>query len=147
MSRRSTTTVAEAFLWEVATAFDSAARELGLVGPAADDLVLKSATYTDGALDYKVMLDLRDRRVETRVRLREPGIVLIADIEPLVLAAGLVDRRGGISFSAASLYALRRSLRGHAAYVRKVQPVLVAGDAAALLRAAGAREYHPDPEN
>ncbi|SDO65658.1 hypothetical protein [Actinacidiphila guanduensis] len=147
MSRRSTSTVAGAFLWEVATAFDGAARELGLVGPAAEDRILMSATYTDGALDYEVLLDLWDLTVETQVRLREPGIVLVADIEPLVLAAGLVDRRGGISFSAASLYALRRSLRGHAAYVRKVQPVLAAGDAAALLRAAGAREYHPDPEN
>ncbi|MFC4033344.1 hypothetical protein ACFO3J_17875 [Streptomyces polygonati] len=73
--------------------------------------------------------------------LSDSGFILRCDVEILALAAGVVERRGGISYSAASLRALRRSLEGQADYVRRVHPTLVDGKGPEMMRKAGAREY------
>ncbi|MER5449908.1 hypothetical protein ABT065_30445 [Streptomyces sp. NPDC002764] len=56
--------------------------------------------------------------------------MLTVDIEPLAITAGVVEKRGGISYSARNLKQMRKSLLGQAGYVRRVHPLLT--DAATI---------------
>jgi hypothetical protein len=65
------------------------------------------------------------------------------DIEPLAIVTGVVEKCGGISYSARNLKQLRKSLLGQADYVQRVHPFLNdTATAEDLMRQAGAREWN-----
>ncbi|MDT0485313.1 hypothetical protein [Streptomyces doebereineriae] len=69
-------------------------------------------------------------------------MTLNVDIETLAIAAGVVDKRGGISYSARNLNQLRKSLQGQANYLQLVHPYYTdATTAESLMRQAGARVW------
>ncbi|WP_406439759.1 hypothetical protein OHB00_31665 [Streptomyces sp. NBC_00631] len=137
---------AEAFQGEVRAAFAAVAQRLGLDGPVGgeEDRHLAVATFAGSGVAYKVVLGLWQGDVEIHVCRRTALTECKVGIEGLAVTAGVVDRRGGVSFGARSLRQLRRSLAGQVRYVELVHP-LVSGDPAtalSLMRAAGAREWH-----
>jgi hypothetical protein len=75
------------------------------------------------------------------------AVLLTVDIESLAIAAGIVDKRGGISYSARNLKQLRKSLLGQAGYVRRVHPLLTDEETEDLMRRAGAREWDRHPSD
>ncbi|MHC3468234.1 hypothetical protein ACYF6T_05940 [Streptomyces sp. 7R007] len=135
----------EAFFGEVRVAFAETARRLGLEGPGAGeaDRHLAVATYAGAGVRYKAVLGLWQGDIEIHACRDTPSTECKVGVVGLALAAGVVGRRGGVSFSARSLRQLRKSLTGQVRYVELVHPLL-AGDpetAVALMRAAGAREW------
>ncbi|MFF7134919.1 MULTISPECIES: hypothetical protein [unclassified Streptomyces] len=77
------------------------------------------------------------------VGLRTESILLSVDIEELAIAAGIVEKRGTVSFSARNLKQMKKSLVGQRAFVEPVH-ALLSGDpesAVRLMRAADAREW------
>ena len=137
---------AEAFRGEVRAAFAGVAERLGLDGPGETDpdRHLAVATYVGPAVTYKVVLGLWQGDVEIHACRRTALTECKVGVEGLALAAGVVPRRGGVSFGARTLRQLRRSLVGQVRSVELVHP-LVSGDpdtALAHMRAAGAREWH-----
>ncbi|MFD4503289.1 hypothetical protein [Streptomyces sp. NPDC058457] len=136
---------AAAFHGEARTAFAEVAQRLGLDGPGGGegDRHLAVATYAGSGVTYKAVLGLWQGDVEIHVCRTTPLTECKVGIEGLAVTAGVVDRRGGVSFGARSLRQLRRSLAGQVRYVELVHP-LVSGDpdtALSLMRAAGAREW------
>lgn len=68
-------------------------------------------------------------------------VSLTAGVEPLAIAVGFVEKRGGLSYSARNLNQLRASLQGQADYVRRVHPFLTdPATAESVMRNAYARE-------
>ncbi|MDV9176639.1 hypothetical protein R6V09_41750 [Streptomyces sp. W16] len=134
----------KSFFEEVRAAYAETAAALGLSGPVETTLVLPVSAYKGGGLEYEVALNFREGGVGCGVSFDvDPVITLTVDIEPLAIAAGVVEKRGGISYSARNLKQLRKSLVGQAGYVQRVHPLLT--DAATtedLMRRAGAREWH-----
>ncbi|MGW7239144.1 hypothetical protein [Streptomyces sp. NPDC054804] len=136
----------EAFFGEVRVAFAEVAERLGLDGPGAGepDRHLAVATYTGSGVTYQVVLGLWQGDLEIHACRETASTVCKVGVAGLARAAGVVDRRRGVSFGARSLRQLRRSLTGQIRYVELVHP-LVSGapdPALALMRAAGAREWH-----
>jgi hypothetical protein len=136
---------AKVFFEEVRAVYAETAATLGLSGPAETEQVLPASTYKDGGVAYEVVLDFGEGAVECQVRLRTDSVTLTVDIEPLAIAVGVVEKRGGISYSARNLKQMRKSLQGQADYVQRVHRFLTDADAAEeLIRQAGAREWSQD---
>lgn len=134
---------AKSFFEEVRAVYAGTAAALELSGPVETTLVLPVSTYKGGAVEYRVSLNFREGAVSCRVKTKTDSVTLTVDIEPLAIAAGVVEKRGGISYSAQNLKQMRKSLLGQAGYVQRVHPLLT--DAATtedLMRRAGAREWH-----
>jgi len=92
-------------------------------------------------VEYRIWLDTQEGSVECDAKIHLADVDLVADIEPLAIAAGLVEKRGGISYSARNLNQLRKSLQGQADYVRRVHPFLAdPATAERVMRSADARE-------
>lgn len=80
--------------------------------------------------------------------LRTQDIWFTVDIEKLALAAGVVDKRGTVSYSARNPKQMKKSLVGQRAFVEPLHPLL-RGDpepAVRLMRRAEAREWSPRPQ-
>lgn len=136
----------ETFYGEVRNAFAGAAQRLGLDGPGAGepDRHLAVASYTGSGVTYTVVLGLWQGDIEIHACRETASTVCKVGIAGLARAAGVADGRSGVCFGARSLRQLRRSLTGQIRYVELVHP-LVSGapdEALALMRAAGAREWH-----
>lgn len=133
---------AKGFFEEVRAAYAETAAVLGLSGPTETELVLPVSAYKGGGVEYEIGLDFREGGVECSVSTQTESVTLTVDIEPLAIAAGVVEKQGGISYSARNLKQLRKSLQGQAGYVRRVHPFLAdSATAEALMRQAGAREW------
>ena len=135
----------EDFLTEVRAACADIADRLGLEGPGETESgpPLAVATYTGSGVTYDVVLGLWDGYVEIHACRETPSTLCKVSVEKLAVAAGAVDRPGGVSFSARSLRQMKKSLAGQLRYVELVHP-LVTGDAEAaveLMRRADAREW------
>ncbi|MFI9176316.1 hypothetical protein [Streptomyces lincolnensis] len=140
-----TVVLAKVFFDEVRSACASAAAALGLTGPQESQRVMPRADYKSAGVEYRVRLDDSDATVECSVKIETDTVRLTVGIEELAIAAGVVEKRGGISYSARNLKQLRKSLHGQADYLQQVHPFLA--DAAAaeqLMRQAGAREWNKD---
>jgi len=135
---------AKSFFAEVRTVYAETAVALGLSGPVETTFVLPVSAYKGGGVEYEVALDFREGGVNCSVSFEVDSVTTLKlDIEPLAIAAGVVEKRGGLSYSARNLKQLRKSLLGQAGYVQRVHPLLT--DAATiedLMRRAGAREWH-----
>ncbi|WP_217240227.1 hypothetical protein [Streptomyces sp. AC555_RSS877] len=118
------------------------AAALGLTGPEETELVMPRVTYKSAVVEYRIRLDNSEASVEYSAKIDTGTVRLTADIEPLAIAAGVVEKRGGISYSARSLKQLRKSLQGQADYLQRVHPFFAdAATAESLMRRAGAREW------
>jgi hypothetical protein len=139
---------ARAFFDQVHAAFVEVADRLGLTGPSESEFVLPTADYTGGGVEYSVFLELREGSVNTRVCIESESAAFTVDIEPLAVAAGIAEGRGGISFSARNLKQMKKSLAGQLRCVELVHPALSDDPVAAveLMRGAGAREWGKRPE-
>ena len=134
---------AKVFFDEVRTVYASIAAALGLTGPEETERVMPSAHYQGPIVEYRISLDYSEGTVGCSVELEADNFILTVGIEPLAITAGVVEKRGRISFSARNLKQLRKSLHGQADYVQRVHPFLADADAAQeLMRQAGAREWH-----
>ncbi|MEU0412950.1 hypothetical protein ABZ307_34730 [Streptomyces griseorubiginosus] len=132
---------ARSFFEEVRATYADAATVLGLSGPTETELILPVSAYRGGAVVYEVSLDIKEG-VECSVSLDAESVTLTVDVELLAIAAGVVERRGGISTSARNLRQLRKSLQGQADYLQRVHLFLTdAATAEDLMRRAGAREW------
>lgn len=133
---------ARVFFDEVQTVYAPLAEALGLAGPEASEEVMPNSRYTGPAVRYRIALDYSEGRVGCSVALETDTFILTVDVEPLALTAGVVEKRGGISYSAHNLKQLRKSLQGQADYVHRVNPLIIDADAAQqLMRQAGARTW------
>jgi hypothetical protein len=131
------------FFEEVRAAYAGAAASLGLTGPAETEHVLPVSTYTGGGVNYEISLDLREGTVECRANIEKESATLTADIEDIALAAGIVERRGNISYSARNLKQFSKSLQGQVGCVQRAHPLLADADVAEdLMRRAHAREWN-----
>ncbi|SEC20216.1 hypothetical protein SAMN05216489_00144 [Streptomyces sp. 3213] len=134
---------AKSFFEEVRAVYAETAAALELSGPVETTHVLPVSAYKRGALAYRVSLDFREGAVECDVSFTTDSLTFTVDIEPLAIAAGVVEKRGGISYSARNLKQMRKSLLGQAGYVQRVHPLLTdATTIEDLMRRAGAREWH-----
>lgn len=139
---------ARVFFAEVRAAFAETAERLDLEGPVETDRVLPVAVHRRGAVEYRTYLDVGEGSVEIAVGLRTQDIWFTVCIEQLAIAAGIVDKRGTVSFSARNLKQLKKSLVGQRVFVEPLHPLL-SGDlesAVRLMRAAGAREWRRGSE-
>jgi hypothetical protein len=137
------------FFAEVREAFTELAERLGLEGLVERERVLSVSTYTRGAVEYEVYLEEREGSVDINADLRTESIRFTVGIEQLAIAAGIVDKRGTVSFSARNLKQLKKSLVGQRAFIEPIHPLL-SGDlepAVRLMRAAGARDGGGRPGN
>ncbi|MET7498335.1 hypothetical protein [Streptomyces sp900116325] len=131
------------FFKEVRAAYAGAAGSLGLTGPAETEHVLPVSTYTGGGVNYEISLDFRGGIVECRASIDRESVTLIADVEDIALAAGIVERRGNISYSARNLKQFSKSLQGQVDCVQRVHHLLADSDVAEdLMRRAHAREWN-----
>ena len=137
---------AKVFFEEVRAAYAEAAGALGLTGPTETEHVMPVSTYTDGGVEYQIRLDFREGAVECSAGIETESVTFTAGIEDLALAAGVVELRGRVSYSARNLKQLRKSLLGQAEYVRLVHPFLADSGAEGLMRQAGAREWNKGTE-
>ena len=136
--------LAKVFLTEVRTVYAPVAAALGLTGPEESELVVPSARYTGPVVGYRITLDYREGTIDGGVELHRDTYYLSVDIEQLAMTIGVVEKCGGISFSAKNQKQLRKSLQGHADYAQLVDPFLADADpdtAEELMRQAGAREW------
>jgi hypothetical protein len=130
------------FYGEVRAAFADTAEELKLTGPEERELVLPTAAYKGPGVAYRFRLDGQEGTVDCIVEVPAGAVDLVADIEPLAIAAGVVEKRGGISYSARNQSQLQKSLQGQVDYVRRVHPFLAdPARAESLMRQADAREW------
>ncbi|MEU6371830.1 hypothetical protein [Streptomyces sp. NPDC046909] len=130
------------FFDEVATAFADVADDLKLTGPQERNLVVPASIYRGAGVEYRIWLDNQEGTVGCDAKIHLEAVNLTADIEPLAIAAGVVEKRGGISYSARNLNQLRKSLHGQADYVRRVHPFLAdPATAENVMRNADAREW------
>ncbi|OIJ64217.1 hypothetical protein [Streptomyces mangrovisoli] len=135
----------EAFFGEVRAAFADVAERLGLDGPgrAEVDRHLAVATYSGSGVTYNAVLGLWQGDIEIHACRATAWSECKVGVEGLALAAGVVGRRGGVTFGARSVRQLRKSLTGQVRCVELVHP-LISGEpdsALRLMRAAGAREW------
>ncbi|GAA3973569.1 hypothetical protein OG252_20695 [Streptomyces sp. NBC_01352] len=133
------------FFAEVRETCAGVAERLGLEGPGEREsgLPVAVATYTGSGVKYEVVLGLWDGYVEIHACRETSSTLCKVSVEKLAVAAGAVEKPGGVSFSARSLRQMRKSLAGQLRYVELVHP-LVTEDAAAaveLMRRADAREW------
>ncbi|WP_328778439.1 hypothetical protein OIE52_47105 [Streptomyces canus] len=134
---------AKDFFAEVRTACAPTAATLGLTGPEETERVMPRATYKGAYVEYRIRLDDSDATVECSAKIETDTVRLTAGIEALAIAAGVVEKRGGISYSARNLKQLRKSLQGQADYLQRVHPFFAdATTAESLMRQAGAREWN-----
>ncbi|MEU5893771.1 hypothetical protein ABZ835_44225 [Streptomyces sp. NPDC047461] len=121
------------------------ATSLGLTGPEEEDVVMPCARYKGPVVEYWISLDYAEGTMNCSTVINTGAYLLTVDLEPLAITAGVVEKRGGISFSARNLKQLRKSLLGHADYVPRVHPLLAEPAAAEdLMRQAGARQWTKD---
>ncbi|MEU6371826.1 hypothetical protein [Streptomyces sp. NPDC046909] len=113
------------FFDEVSTVFADLADELKLTGPEENELVLPCSIYKGSGVEYRIMLNDLEGRVGCTIKIQADTVSLTADIEPLAIVSGAVEKRGGISYSARNQNQLQKSLLGLADYVRRVHPFLV----------------------
>ncbi|WP_146608167.1 hypothetical protein [Streptomyces sp. NTH33] len=137
---------AKVFFEEVRAAYAEAASSLGLTGPAEAEQVMPVSAYRCGGVEYQIGLGFRDGVVECSASTETESVAFTASIEDLALAAGVVDLRGRVSYSARNLKQLRKSLLGQAEYVRLVHPFLAGPAAEGLMRQAGARQWSKGAE-
>lgn len=140
----------KAFFTEVREAFRELAERLGLEGPAESDALLLHSIYTRGAVEYRVYLDVpwEGGCLHIGAGLRTPDIWFTVGLEELAIAAGVVDKRGTVSYSGRNLKQMKKSLVGQRAFVEPLHPLLC-GDpesAVRLMRRAEAREWSLRPE-
>lgn len=136
---------AKAFFEEVRTTCAPLAASLGLAGPEEEDVVMPCARYQAPVVEYWIRLDCAEGTMNCCAVINTEAHLLTVDLEPLAIAAGVAEKRGGISFSARNLKQLRKSLLGHADYVQRVHPLLAEPAAAEdLMRRAGARQWTKD---
>jgi hypothetical protein len=136
---------AKTFFTEVQAVYDPIATTLGLTGPEESERVLPTSHYTGPVVEYWSSLNYSEGTVRCSVELHADTYFLTVDIEPLAITTGIVEKRGGISFSAQNQKQLRKSLQGQADYVQRVHPFLTDTDTAEeLMRQAGAREWSKD---
>ncbi|MGW1563359.1 hypothetical protein ACWCQ1_43775 [Streptomyces sp. NPDC002144] len=133
---------AKSFFEEVRVVYAETAAAVGLSGPTETERIMPASNYQGDGAAYDVTLDVREGGVKCSVSFQTDAVSLTVDIEPLAIAAGIVDKRGGVSYSARNLKQLRKSLLGQADYVRRVHPLLTDADTTEeLMRRAGAREW------
>lgn len=131
------------FFDEVRAACAPTAATVGLTGPEETERVMPRASYTGAGVEYRIRLDDSDGTVECSAKIETDTVRLTADIEALAIAAGVVEKRGGVSYSARNLKQLRKSLQGQAEYIQRVHPFLaVSATAEGLMRQADAREWN-----
>ncbi len=144
---------AKVFFAEVRALLAEVTEKWGLEGPDERDgeygLPIATSRYSGGGVTYEFYLEWFEVQLQTHVHLETETKSFKADIEPLAIAAGVVEKRGGVSFSAQNLKQMKKSLVGQLAYVELVRPFL-SGDlqsAVELMRKAGAREWSRSPES
>jgi hypothetical protein len=135
---------AKVFFAEVRALFAEVAEKWGLEGPSEREspLMLVTSSYNGGGVTYEFYFEWFEVCVEIHVLLETETRRFKADIEPLAIAAGVVEKRGGVSFSARNQKRMKKSLTGQLAYVELVHPLLTRDPESAveLMRKAGARE-------
>ncbi|MEU6371828.1 hypothetical protein [Streptomyces sp. NPDC046909] len=130
------------FFDEVRAAFTATAEELKLTGPEESELIMPSANYKGSGVEYRFRFDSQEGTVTCSVKIPTDTADLTVDVEPLAIAAGIVEKCGGVSYSARNQNQLQKSLLGQADYVRRVHPFLTDFAAAVdLMRKAGADEW------
>lgn len=78
--RKGFAAVVDAFWGEASNAFTFLAGEFGLNGPERSNLVIPAITFTGGGVRYEIMLDTREKNVDTSVEV---------DLEPRSLTRAL----------------------------------------------------------
>lgn len=134
---------AKVFFAEVRALFAEAAGRWGLEGPGEhrSDLLLATSCYSSGGLTYEFYFEWFEVHVKVSAVLETETGKIKADVEQLAIAAGVVEKRGGVSFSARNQKQMKKSLEGQVRYVELVHPFLSGDREAAeeLIRKAGAR--------
>ncbi|MFE4663780.1 hypothetical protein ACFRI7_02995 [Streptomyces sp. NPDC056716] len=132
----------KSFFDEVRTAFAATAAELELTGPEESNQIMPHSIYRGSGVEYRVGLDFESGGyVEITAKIEMDSVRLRAEVEPLAIAAGIVEKRGGVSSSARNQKQMRKSLVGQVDYLRRVHPFLAdPATAEDVMRRAGARE-------
>ncbi|GLI03384.1 hypothetical protein [Phytohabitans aurantiacus] len=141
MGKKAFGAVVAAFFDEVAATFEPLARDLDLVGPEIDTVVLSAASYHGRGIQYEVMLNSRSMTVTTKATIGIESKDLVADLGDLVQAAGIAARNH-VPHNAHTLASLRHVLEAHATYIRQIHPRLTSQTAIEFMHAANAREWN-----
>lgn len=141
---------AKVFFAEVRALFAEVAEKWQLEGPSERESRLPCVTsgYTGSGVTYECYFEWFEVHTKITVSLATGSGSLKVDVEPLAVAAGVVEKRGGVSYSARNVKQMKKSLAGQLAYVELVHPLLSQDPESAveLMRKAGAREWSATPE-
>ncbi|MEU7384189.1 MULTISPECIES: hypothetical protein [unclassified Streptomyces] len=137
---------AKVFFEEVQAAYAETASSLRLTGPAENEQRMPVSAYRGGGIEYQIGLDFTDGAVGCSASTETESMAFTASIEDLALAAGVVELRGRVSYSARNLKQLKKSLLEQADYVRLVHPFLAGPAAEGLMRRADARQWSKGAE-
>ncbi|MBT2675648.1 hypothetical protein J7E95_33620 [Streptomyces sp. ISL-14] len=134
---------AKVFFAEVRALCAEAAERWGLEGPGErrSDLLLATSRYSGGGLTYEFYFEWFEVHVKVSAVLETETGKMKADVEQLAIAAGVVEKGGGVSYSAQNQKQMKKSLEGQVRYVELLHPFLSGDREAAeeLMRKAGAR--------
>jgi hypothetical protein len=103
-------------------------------------IMIPVIAFVGSGLRYRVMLDDGDKVVVTRIEVDIDSACLVAELDKLVVAAGLA-KQGTIEHRVSNLRDLRRVLELHAAHVKSLHPVMVGANRVELMHRASAREW------
>lgn len=141
MSDRAFANVVASFVAEAERAFAFLSGELGLAGPDRQVVVMPAVSFAASGLRYRVGLDTGEQAVVTRVEKEIGEVRLVAELGPLVWAAG-IGSANQVSRNASTLHNLRRSLEAQARFLRQLHPLIIGVNAESIMLKAGARRWH-----
>lgn len=123
------------FRAEVERCFGFLVDECGLEPPLySAATMLETMEYRGVGFGYRVSYDIWERYVGVGVsRQSSRGTEISADLEDLVVAAGLAPRQKVLT-NARSAVLMRRSLENLAQWTREIHPTLVSAEGEAFLR-------------
>jgi hypothetical protein len=140
LGSRAFVSVQKSFRAEAERAFEFLVEEFGLSGPEHHGVALPVLSYVGAGLRYRVMLEVEDKAIRTRLETDLKDVTLVADLENLVYAAGIGTIQQ-VSRSAHTLNSLRRALNAQAGFARLLHPLATTPDFIELMRKAHAREW------
>lgn len=138
MGRRSYRDVKQAFGPEAEKAFRFLVDERGFEPPERDDFMMPGFIYHSVAMRYEVILNTHEDRLSVTAVLVQGPTRTRAALEDLVTASGLGSGQNVFS-SARTVRALLKALADQAEWVKRLDPILVAGGGRELIERAGQR--------
>lgn len=140
MSSKAFASVQKSFLGESENAFRFLTADFGFVGPERTDEILQQVSYARPGLRCRVGLDHSEMSVMTEVEVEHGDMLMIAGLDKLVSAAGIVSGNK-IPRNVHTVKTLRKVLTEQAGFLRALLPYLEQETVSDLMEYSRARQW------